>query len=498
MSLARRAAGGILWAQAGKVAETALAFLLSIVVIRRLGPEQYGEYGLLLGLIGLGTLLTSMGFRQVLGKNIPRLLSEDRADSVRYLLRWTLAWRLGLTCGLVLLLIPLGELLVGLFHLPDLSQYRWALVLLFLSQNARLLLVAFFHATLRMKQVLAVNLVLWSASLTLVLVLFAVQGVSVAAVLYASALASLLSSAVGLVLARGWLLKGSASPLPARPLWRYGRTIWLTDFANFGLGTEADVLFMGYFLTDKAQIGFYRAAVMPVERLMGLLFSAWSGLTMPILSEAHAAHGSEGVRRAWASYIKLISVLALPLLILLIAFAEPLLTLLYSDEYLYSARLLQLYALFKLFGFALGHGLSTEMLQTLDREGLALRLRLAAASSNVVLSILLIPRWGAAGAIAATGVAGLLMWSVETVVAARRYRLSYPFGFLLKVLLASSVAGGIARSLPDAGWAGLALGSAVFAAIFLGMFYLFKPLTEGDKTALLGIAPKMGPLIRFL
>lgn len=498
MSLVKRAADGILWAQAGKAAEAALAFLLSIVVIRRLGPEQYGEYGLLLGIIALGTLLTSLGFRQILGKNVPYLLAEDKMASVRYLLRWALAWRLGLTCALVLLLIPLAQFLAGLFHLPDLGPYRWALAMLFLSQNARLLLVAFFQATLEMKRVLVINLVHWSASLALVLALFAWQGVSVAAVLWASALASLLSCGVGLALAREWLFQGSGSQVPGRPLWRFGRTVWLTDFANFGLGTEADILFMGYFLTDKAQIGFYRAAVMPVQRLMGLLFSAWSGLTMPVLSAAYAAHGSEGVRRAWSSYIKLVSGLAIPLLILLIAIAEPLLTQLYSDEYLYSARLLQLYALFQVLGFAFGHGLSTEFLQTLGRERLALRLRLATAGLNVLLSILMIPRWGAAGAIVATGLAGLLMWSAETAVAARSYRLSYPIGFVAKILLVSICSGGVTRLLPAAGWAGLALASVVYTAVFASLFYLVRPLTEGDKAALLVIAPKMGSVIRHL
>ena len=66
MNLIKRFANGILWAQVGKASETALAFVLSLVVIRRLGPEGYGEYGLLLGIVGLGTMLTSLGFRQVL------------------------------------------------------------------------------------------------------------------------------------------------------------------------------------------------------------------------------------------------------------------------------------------------------------------------------------------------------------------------------------------------------------------------------------------------
>lgn len=497
MSLVRRFAGGILWAQIGKAAETALAFVLSVVVIRRLGPEMYGEYGLVLGILGVGALLTSLGFRQILGKHVPQLTTQSDTPGVRFLLRWALGWRIGLTLAVLAAFLAAAELLAGFFRLPDLGLYRAPLALLFIAQNAYLLLVALFNATLQMKRVVIINLVLWSSNLAAVLILFHLYGVSVVAVLYASALATLLCLAVGLFLVRDWL-RGCSAPAPTRPLWRFGATIWLTELASFGLGTETDVLFMGYFLPDRAQIGFYRAAVMPVQRAMGFLFGAWSGLTMPVLSEAHAARGEDGVRRAWGGYVKLVALLALPLLVLLAALAEPILSLLYSEQFLHSARLLQLYVLFKVVGFAVGHGLSTEMLQTLGREGVPFWMRLAGGGLNILLNLALIPRWGAAGALTATGLAGLLVWLIETAIVTRYYRMRYPWAFLAKLLLASLVAAAAARLLPVGGWAGLAAGCAAFGLIFAGLFYLLRPLSEQDKATLVGVAPRMGRLVRLL
>jgi O-antigen/teichoic acid export membrane protein len=498
LNLVKRVASGILWAQIGKAAETVLAFLLSVVVIRQLGPEAYGAYGLLLGIIGLGILLTSLGFRQILGKHVPRLVADNNPSRAKFLLRWTLRWRISLTLIVIVVFLALSDALAGLFRLPNLGIYRWPLVLMFLSQNAYLLLIAFFNATLRMKRVLIVNLVLWSASLAFTLILFQVHGVSVLSVLYASALATMLSFAAGLLLARDWLGGGDSVPLPTGPLWHFGATIWLTDFANFGLGTETDVLFIGYFLADKAQIGFYRAAVMPVKRLMGFLFGAWSGLTMPVLSESYAASGSAGIQRAWTGYVKLVAVLAIPLLVLLAALAGPVLKLLYSDQFIHSTRLLQLYALLSVFGFAVGHGLSTELLQTLNQEALAFRLRLLAGGLNILLNFLLIPRWGAVGALVATGLAGIVLWFIETVIAIRQCGLRYPWDFLIKVLLASLVAAVVARLLPSGGWVELIAGGAIFALIFLGLCYLLKPLNEQDKATLISIDPRMRRLICLL
>lgn len=497
MSLAKRAASGILWAQIGKVAETVLAFVLSIVVIRQLGPESYGEYGLLLGIIGLGTLLTSLGFRQILGKYVPRLVAENDPSGVRFLLRWAFGWRIGLTFVLIVLFVALIEFLAGLFHLPNLDRYRWPLSCLFLSRNLYLLLIAFLNATLRMKRVLITNLIFWSASLAFTLILFQLRGVSVVAVLYASSLATLLALAVGLVLVREWLV-GARSPLPTRPLRRFGATVWLTDFVNFGLGTQTDVLFMGYFITDKVQIGLYRAAVMPIQRLTGLLFSAWSGLTMPLLSESYAIGQSAGVRRAWTSYVKLVVVLAVPLLILLAILAEPIFAMLYSDRFEGSARLLQLFIPFVIVGYAVGQGISTQLLQTLGQEALAFRLRLLTAVTNVLLNVLLIPYWGAIGALVSSGLSSTLLWFIETAIVVRQYKLRYPWAFLIKVLVASLVPAAIVHLLPIESWATLVTGGIVFAAIFLGLFYLLKPLSEEDKSILIGINPKIGRLVRLL
>jgi O-antigen/teichoic acid export membrane protein len=498
LNLVKRVASGILWAQIGKVAETVLALLLSVVIIRQLGPEAYGEYGLLLGIIGLGILFSSLGFRQILGKYVPLLLAENDLSGAKFLLRWTLRWRIGLTLFMIVVFLTLTDVLAGLFGLTNLNVYRWPLVLLFLSQNLYLLLIAFFNATLRMKRVLIVNLVLWSASLAFTLILFQVHGVSVLSVLYASALATMLSFAVGLLLARDWLGGGDSVALPAGPLWRYGATVWLTGFANFGLDIRTDVLFMGYFLADKAQIGFYRAAVVPVQRLTGFLFGAWSGLTMPVLSESYAAGGSAGIRRAWAGYVKLVALLAVPMLILLAVFAEPTLELLYSDQFKHSVSLLQLYALLSVLGFAVGHGLSTELLQTLKQETLAFRLRLLAGGLNVLLNVLLIPRWGAAGALVATGLSGLLLWFVETVVATRQYELKYPWGFLIKVLLASLIAAVVAHLMPAGGWVELIVGGTIFTFIFLGLWCLLKPLSEHDKATLTSIDSRIGRLVSLL
>jgi O-antigen/teichoic acid export membrane protein len=472
-----------------------LAFVLSVFVIRRLGPEAYGEYGLLLGIMGLGILLTSLGFAEILGKYVPRQLAENGRGGVGSLIRWTFAWRIALSLLLVALFALLAPVLSRVFHLPDLSVYIVPLSVLFVSQNLFGLLVAFFNATLGMKRLTAVNILFWSVSLALTLVFFVVAGVSVQAVLWASALATLLALGVGTFLLRQWFTTSGGSMPPGRALWRFGSITWLTGLANFGLDNQSDVLLLGYLLPDKAQIGFYRAAVMPVNRLMGLIFGGWSGLTMPVLSESHAAGGLAGVRKAWDGYVKLMLLLAVPSLILMATTAGTLVPLLYSDQFQPSVGLMQLYALYGVLGFAVGHGLNTLLMQTLNLEGVALRLRLAASGLNILLSVVLIPLLGAAGAIIATCTAGSVMWIAETFIVIRKYQLIYPWAFALKILVAS-IAGAAAVLLVPAGtWVGLVAQGVLFGLVFLALCYLLKPLDQQDKALLTRVNPRFARLL---
>ncbi len=179
-------------------------------------------------------------------------------------------------------------------------------------------------------------------------------------------------------------------------------------------------------------------------------------------------------------------------------FSKQIITLLYANQYAPSVGLLQLYVVFNVLMFAMGHGLGTALLQTVGRESLALRIRLLAGGLNVLLNILLIPRWGAAGALVGTCLSGSLMWLVETIIIVRQYDLKYPVVFLAKLLTAALVAGGSARLLPSGGWVELAAGGTVYGLIFLGLFYLLKPLDKQDKAALSSIDSRIGRFVGLL
>ncbi len=498
MTLTQRASKGILWAQAGKLVELTLGFSLSVIIIRQLGPVGYGQYGIMIGLIYLGIFLSAMGFTEILGRQIPREQLEEGGGASAFLLRWTLGWRIVITLIVMAVFLLFSEQIGNLFHISDIQQLRWPVAMLFVAQSLLSLILAFFAATLRMQKTTIVNTVVWSVNLFLIMLIIArTGGVSVDMVMWITAFATGLGVIVALWLVRSVLVASSRKSQPTNALWRYGTTVWLTGLANYGLDTQSDVLLMGMLLTDTAQIGLYKAAVMPVQRVMGLIFGGWASLTMPVISEASERGGNSGIQRAWQAYIKLDVLLGIPVLVLIAATAQTTLPLLYSESYIAAIVMLQLYALIKVPGFAVGHGLSTIVMQGQQMENLALRLRIVAAILDIGLCIVLIPRFGAIGAIIAIGVAGMFMWTVETFVIARRFQLHYPGDFLLKILLASGI-GWLAVSLvPDGAWLWFAAQAVVFGTTFIILLALLKPISADDSEVMARLAPGLRPVIKI-
>ncbi len=492
MTLAQRASKGILWAQAGKLVETALGMLLSVLVIRRLGPAAYGEYGLLIGLMFAAMLLTWLGFAEILGKHMPVFLAESHLDRASALFRWTFFWRFLISLAMVMFFMVFIEPLARLFHMPTLPAYRWSLSALFVSQNLFSLSLSCFDALLATKLGAMVNLCYWVLSLALTVAGFRIYGPTPQTVLIASALATVAALGIALLSLRHWLVKGRDMRHGVEGIWRFSGTVWLTTLANFGLQSQSDVLMLGALVPDKMQIGLYRAAVMPVQRLMGFIMGGWQGIAMPVLSEAAATGGSAAIQKAWSAYVKLILLLAAPLLLLLAVTADTFLPLLYSDAYASSVALLQLYALVSILGFAVGFGLNTKLMQTLHLETLALRLRLIASVLNIVLNLILIPRFGAAGAVLATSSAGTLMWLVETRMVITRFSLSYPWSFLFKVLAASALGAAGALVLPGGTWGWFIAQVALYGSLFVAALFLLKPLNEEEQVVISHLFPPAG------
>ncbi len=143
-------------------------FAISILITRSLGKERLGIYATLLVIPAFVRLLNQFGLETLINKKLPEINVEDPSgDQGRYLVRRLLMVRLVsslMFCGLLYIFLPHY---FNFIHMPELLNYRTALILYFMVITVESLLSTLFMTRLQYKIVSMVETA--SALLNLVL-----------------------------------------------------------------------------------------------------------------------------------------------------------------------------------------------------------------------------------------------------------------------------------------------------------------------------------------
>ena len=492
--LIRRITSGLIWGQLGRVLEIGLGLVFSIVVVRSLGPRDYGGYSVVWSIIGVATLAASLGFGEILLRYLPELNLKNE-NAAASLARRLFSERLLVSTIIALLVWLAAEPISNWTQTPELHSLIVLVGLLIIAQGIWELLSAYFNATLRMRAYTLVRFLGQALSLGVVLTLFQIVPGNIWVPLFAMLAGNMLSSALY------WLgasksRRLSDNKIDLGPIRRFGTTIWFTNIATFGLANQIDILLIAALLTDKNQAGFYNVSALLLGRVY-LVLSGWTTILMPAAAEARAYDPQTGLSRSFNAFMKLNLVILLPAFIFVAAWSKPLITALFEDAFAPAAPLLTLYTLFTIASTLVGANICHRLLYIADRQKLLLGLRIAAGVLNIMLNLLLIPRLGAAGAVLGTGISNLAAHVTELALFQRVVSAPYPAGVATKVILASLLASLPRLLLPDAGWASLTASAILFAAIFAFLFLVLRPFSQADYSMIAGSFPRLGPFVRW-
>lgn len=494
MSLVKRASRGFIWNQFHKTFEFFLSFLLSIVIARGLGPSEYGIFCILASINSLFILFVSLGLEEALGKYAPKLMADQEHNKIAYLLQKISIKRTVSTfVGCILLYLFAGNIAV-VTKAPQLSQYlRIAIYYLFFGSIGAII-TATFWAILKTKLIAIVKNSIFIVQIALIY-MFLKRGYGILSIVYVLIFSAFLSFIIFLFLGRKLYFQ---KPLPfdIKPIYNFGIVIWLTTFVSYFLGKQTDILLMGYFLIEKSQIGFYNIAYTLELTLSTFFLMGFGEIGLPIFSEIHHRNGEVGVGKAWLLLTKLQMFVVIPIMFFSIYYAKILIPGLYSNEYLPSVILFQIFAGFALVGTALGGGGNNKVaLLTINKERLDLYIRIGAGLLNLVLDILFIPKYGAFGAIVATGCSVLLCGLTELFFTKQFIKIKFPFLFLSKIVLASLISMLLIIMFPAKNMYMVIFSGILYGFCCVFILFFIKPLNSDDKFILNKINPKLYMLL---
>lgn len=184
---------------------------------------------------------------------------------------------------------------------------------------------------------------------------------------------------------------------------RYSLPFTITGVSNF-VYRSIDIFLILYFVGSFAT-GIYGVAYAAVK-FMGMFSTAFNYLGSPIASKLESADGVDEAMRMFRSVARWLVIASVCALVPLAVFSTEFITLIYESRYASGGPVLTILAV----GFAVKNVLSIHgpILQALGRSKLLSFNSAAAAVANLLLNVMLIPRFGIAGAAIATVLSFLL------------------------------------------------------------------------------------------
>jgi len=484
------------WNFIGKIGDAAGLFAVNIVVARSLGVHEYGVYAFLMSTAQLVLTLGSAGLDTALTRHIPLLDPGSRHSAIRYLLRRLLILR----TAIVLMVFVATSIALGLPSAIPASPF---LGCLFLGGFVLFRSVA---------QMLGWAMIAQLETRVPTIIVVVVRAVEILGVLVLASLDLQILLVLGYLTATGLLqvcllarlckpsLRGAETRVPLRPVVTFGGIYFVNVLVDYFLGRYGDVLFLTKLLPESASAGLYDAGAGIVQAAALAATAGFGGVTFALFSGFSPQGGGsiERMRDFYLVLVRVLSTVTIPIFVLLLIDPAPLVQLLFSERFVQAAPVVQVLAGFRIAARLFGGGENAEFLLTLGKVVAVVSFGIGSAVVNIAGDVLLIPHYGAMGAVAATGAANLLV-TIGTYVKVRQISgARFQMSSFLRLLTGSGIAAylvftahsGLAHFPP---LAHLALYFILLAIVFLAV----KPLLAIDLELLERIRPGISRLLRL-
>ena len=462
-----------------------LGLVITTIIARSLGAEQYGVYSFILWLSAFGVALLSDG----LGITAIRFLAEQRGKGRQQAVRPIVRHLLRL---LVIATIPVIFLLLVVYVITTDSQlpgYYWLALFVVAAFIPKAISIFYinvakgieeystqFHINLFVNpfNLAAVSVVAWLGG-GVVEFVFAYLVVSVA---YGIASWKLVSSRL-----RDYPKGGRfEEQVEANKVMRSVKLMTLALFLGFIVEKQLEVFVLNFCAMPR-DAGLYNAGFILGVSAMGLVPGVLSGIILPVMARAGAT-GMEAQAEKYREFARYLVLLGAPLVCFGVGFSSEIIELVFGAEY--SRSSIAFAIVLAASGITVAVHSANSVLMTQDMQDKMLRGVAFGAVLNIVIDFVAIPRYGMWGALAGFVVTLLFISSYNIRLASRRLGTTLEWLYYLKVLLVGGV-----MSVPFllvksqlAPVVSIFIGGAIYVALFLGALFLSGLLREQDKAVL--------------
>jgi O-antigen/teichoic acid export membrane protein len=406
---------GSIWALSGQVIATVLGMVTSVIIARYYGAEMLGILAVIQALIMFTSIFTVMGMNVSILRLIPEHVAKYSITSAFKVYRKT-QYLVGTVSivGSVLLFLSAEFIAERVFFKPHLSFY-FVLVACVVVFRSLMILNTEAARGLGLIKSFMFLLVLPPAAMIIVLVTLTIFDGGPNSPVYSQMLAWGTTAIVGAWVVDYFFRKRMRSGdlvelLSCRELLRISSPMMVSASMTFVIG-QTGVILLGIF-RPEVEVGYYAMAV-KLATLTSFILGAVNSIAAPKFSELFHREEMNELFYVAKKSSRLIFYATVPVLLVLVAYGKQILSFLFGQEFTaaYVAMVLLVIGQF-ISAMAGSTGYFMNMTGNQKRYR---NILLQAGLINVVLSTLLIPKFGIVGA-AFSGMLCLIFWNIRTLV----------------------------------------------------------------------------------
>jgi Membrane protein involved in the export of O-antigen and teichoic acid len=491
------------------------SFLFTIIITRNLGPGQYGIYSIVQTAMNTLLYVLALGLEDAIATFVPRTIAERGNAAASQLTRYLLTVRLAvLAVSVVVMLfgLPVLSTLSGLIPLagaqsfaasinnPVIREYSIPIAFYILGTGVSNLLGALCSAQMRSHIVLVVGGISQLLLLLLGYVLLR-MGWGVTGILWLQAMVALFYAVACAIWQAPFLRVTLKSYHPAvKDLFRLSLSAWVTNFASGALLKQVSIILLGIYAVSVVQIGYFNLSFQLADAANTLLVAGFLGVGGSALSAAFAGDNHDRLGKTWQALIKIETLIEAPALVFCLFNAENIAYTLYGPRFIGVGPLLVIFLFFNLLVRLMGSTIHQYSLYVTGKARYVVLSQWIGIAVIFVVGAVLVPLWGAAGALVADGISkavtGLLLLIFILPGIPMHYAKEVLL-FTLRILLALVVA-----ALPWLFWhptsrVMLGVSGVIFIVLCIGTLLVIKPLTKKDMEMLGNLHPRIGAVMRY-
>jgi O-antigen/teichoic acid export membrane protein len=258
----------------------------------------------------------------------------------------------------------------------------------------------------------------------------------------------------------------------------YTLSIYWTIVLSLIVWQKSEIFFLKIYSTSEA-IAFYNIAFNIAMIMIGLA-ALFSTVIFPVFSSYYGAGDREGIQNIYNKSIKAIFIFYLPICIIVIVAAKPIVSVMYSSQFLAVSPLLIILMASSIFS-ALGI-LFANLILAVNRADIQAKYVTLIALTNIILDFILIPHYGATGAALANSSIRIMAFPIWMWIIRKQLGFHYParetFRCIVPNIPLAIILYFIGNHYPNIMGISLVLGVSLFLYPFL--LFIFKTITIDD------------------